>query len=519
MQDGERRLDGGKTLDLPMGQRLVDVIAGTLGVEEGRRSRAVARAGRETKDFADRAGRRQGVRQFAGFGLRRGAHAAAASGIDGAALSVKQAQIMNAKGTTMKLAPAILAALLLGSPAFAAAQDPPPPEKRAAWIVPLDGPALVGKPVTFSLKGHPGDARWELGDGATADGSSIKHTYQKPGVYRVVMGSRAGDALNELSSAIVRVHTPETLHLPQVILDTDARNEVDDQHYLGYGLFSNVDVLGINSIHHGLRPDHGGEAQEPINYGEIHYIIQISRASGLLKHRPENLLPQVFHGARLPLQVPASGNWTDTQPVKSEASEAILAAARGASPDNPVWVLPVGPCTNVASAILLAREEGLDLKSRIRIVWLGGGPEQVHVKSFNGRNDPWSVYVTGQSGLDFWIILENPTGASITMDKRVESDLYPKNPLGKYLEAITPAGKKALYNLTTVSMVIGNHLGKPWLTSVEPSGVLGPDQKYRWEKMDSPSNVRIIRDIDEEAMKADFFATLNGKPAALPPTR
>ncbi len=388
-------------------------------------------------------------------------------------------------------------------------------------IVPLDGPVLAGKPVMFSLNGKLNDAYWELGDGATAEGPSVNHTYQKPGFYRIVMGSKVGDTFNELSSAIVRVHTQETLHLPQVILDTDARNEIDDQHYIGYGLFSNVDLLGINSIHHGLRPDHGGHAQEQINYGEIHYIFQLSRASGLLKHRPENLMPLVFHGARLPLQVPSSGKWQDTKPVKSEASDAILAAARGASPDNPVWVLPVGPCTNIANAILLAREEGLDLKSRIKIVWLGGGPEQVNSGSFNGENDPWSVYVTGQSGVEFWIILENPTGASLAIDKRTDLGLYPDNQLGKYLVAISNIHStepmKSLYDLTTISMVIGKHLGKPWLTLVEPSVVLGPDQEYRWQKVDSPTNVHIIREIDAKAMKADFFNTLNGKPTTLTP--
>ena len=410
--------------------------------------------------------------------------------------------------------------VLLAFPGFAAAQDLSTREKRAAWIVPLDGPVLAGNPVTFRISGNPSDPRWDLGDGATADGSSVSHTYQKPGIHRVVLGSKVGGTLNELSSAIVRVHTPETVHLPQVFLDTDARNEVDDQHCISYALFSNVDVLGIKSIHHGPhRLDHGGHAQEDINYGEIHYILQLSRTSGLLKHRPENLMPPVFHGARVPLQVPASGNWSDTPPVESEGSEAILAAACGASPDNPVWVLPVGPCTDIASAILLARDEGWDLKSRIKVIWLGGGPEQVHGKSFNGSNDPWSVYVTGQSGVEFWIILENPTGASITMDKRVESDLYPNNPLGTYLEAITPAGKKALYDLTAVSLVIGNYLGKPWLTRVEPSVVLGPDQGYRWRKVNSPANGDVIRDIDEEAMKVDCFDTLNGKPTALPPTR
>jgi hypothetical protein len=91
--------------------------------------------------------------------------------------------------------------------------------------------------------------------------------------------------------------------------------------------------------------------------------------------------------------------------------------------------------------------------------------------------------------------------------------------LGEYLKAITPAHSKALYDLTAVSLVIGKHLGKPWLTLVEPSVVLGPDQEYRWQKVDSPTNVYIVRTIDAEAMKVDFFDTLNGKPTALPPKR
>jgi len=262
----------------------------------------------------------------------------------------------------------------------------------------------------------------------------------------------------------------------------------------------------------------------------------ISRRSGLLKHRKENQIPQAFRGAKVPLEVPASGNWSDTQPVKCEASEAILAAARGASPDNPVWVLPVGPCTNVASAILLAREEGLDLKSRIKICWLGGTQERV-TNNFNGNNDPWSVYVTGQNGVEFWIIPARPTGVSLLFDKRFESDLYPDNPLGEYLKEITPAIAKALLDLTTISMVISNHVakiqteaeisrpaplpwhGRHWLKYVAVSEILGPDQDYRFREVKSPTNVRIIHDVNEEAMKADFFNTLNGKPTDLPPKR
>jgi hypothetical protein len=255
-------------------------------------------------------------------------------------------------------------------PGFAAAQDMSTQAARAARagaIVPLDGPVLAGKPVTFKLSGNPSNPHWKLGDGSTADGSSVTHTYQKPGIYRVVMGSKVGETFNELSSAIVRVHTPETLHLPQVLLDTDARNEVDDQHYIAYGLFSNVDVLGINSVHHTRWADNEirlvRAGTETLNYNEIVNILDLSTKSGL----PDARVPMVFRGATEPLKTSSSRKWHDTKPIVTEAGEAILAAARGASPDNPVWVLPVGPCTNIASAILQAREEGLDLKSRIKI--------------------------------------------------------------------------------------------------------------------------------------------------------
>jgi hypothetical protein len=145
------------------------------------------------------------------------------------------------------LACGLVASLL---PDFVAAQDLSTQAMHAAHagaVVPLDGPVLAGKPVTFKLSGNPGKPHWDLGDGATTEGSAITHTYQKPGIYCVVMGSKVGDTFNELSSAIVRVHTPETLHLPQVLLDTDAANEIDDQHAIAYAVFSELDVLAITS--------------------------------------------------------------------------------------------------------------------------------------------------------------------------------------------------------------------------------------------------------------------------------
>ena len=54
-----------------------------------------------------------------------------------------------------------------------------------------------------------------------------------------------------------------------------------------------------------------------------------------------------------------------------------------------------------------------------------------------------------------------------------------------------------------------------WLKEVEPVKVLEPDKEDKWKKVEEHASVHIIRDIDEEAMKLDFFNTLNGKPTQL----
>jgi len=369
-----------------------------------------------------------------------------------------------------------------------------------ARIKPLEHVVLTGEAVVFEgmASGKLNkNYEWDFGDGETAHGESSSHVFDSPGIYEVKLNVSDGMD-NDTCLALVRVHTEETVGTPQLLLDTDAKNEVDDQHYISYGLFSDLDILGINSIHHG-----GG--QEPTNYGEILNIIDLASQSGLPEHRK----PLVFRGANKRLVVPESRKWQDTIPEVTPASEAILAAARGAAPGNPVLVLPVGPCTNVASAMLQARAEGLDLTGRLRVIGLVGGPKSASVGTFNGANDPWSVYVVAKSGIEFWALLESPTGASLRFDKRKEGNLYPKNPLGDYLKKITPAHNKSLFDVATISMVIGEQRHMDWLTEVEFSKLLGPEQNYFWDPTTEPTNLRVIRDIDEEAMKDDFFETIN----------
>ncbi|UCG59909.1 MAG: PKD domain-containing protein [Phycisphaerales bacterium] len=372
----------------------------------------------------------------------------------------------------------------------------PPVEAR---IQPLMAPVMAGKPVRLFADGSIGDVTsydWDFGDGKTTRGNVVDHIFSEPGIYKVKLSVSDGTYSDDCL-AIVRAHTEDTLHLPQVVLDTDQKNEQDDQHYLGYGLFSELDILGVNSIHHG-----GG--QEPINYAEILNIIGLSERSGLPAHRK----PFVFRGANKRLDISASRKWSDTMPIISQASDAILAAARGASPSNRVWVVPVGPGTNTASAILQAQAEGLDLRDRVRIMWLGGSNNEI-INEFNGNNDPWSMYVVTQSPLETWI-MPAPVGARVRIDKRTEADLYADNPLGQYLRKIVPARSKPLFDPSCLSAIISRRLNLGWIKETEPVTVAGPDDGYRWSKTERPTNVRVIRQIDQEAMKLDIFNTMKG---------
>jgi hypothetical protein len=378
------------------------------------------------------------------------------------------------------------------------------PAPFQARIAPLTAPVMAGRPVTFDGRGTTiaeAGFVWDFGDQSQAEGKRVEHTFREPGIRKVTLTVSDGKHTH-VGMAIVRVHTPETVHVPQVHLDTDQKNEQDDQHYFGYALFSELDVLGVNSVHHG-----GG--QEPVNYGEILHVLDLARQSGL----PEGREPFVFHGADARLSPPTSGAWYDTEPEVSEASEAILASARGASPTNPVWVAPVGPGTNVASAILQARAQGLDLKDRLRVIWLGGSKDRIGGE-FNGNNDPWSMYVVASSGVETWIV-PAAVGARVSIDKRSEGHLYADHPLGRYLKRIVPAKRKALYDATALSSIISMRLGLDWIKKVERITVAGPDRQYAWTRSEDPDAVRVIREIDQKAMQRDLFDTMKGKPTRL----
>jgi hypothetical protein len=89
--------------------------------------------------------------------------------------------------------------------------------------------------------------------------------------------------------------------------------------------------------------------------------------------------------------------------------------------------------------------------------------------------------------------------------------LYADHPLGQYLKQIVPAKHKALYDASTLSAIISMRLDLGWIKKVEKVTVAGPDQQYTWTRSDDLDAVRVIREIDQQAMQRDLFDSMKGK--------
>jgi purine nucleosidase len=286
------------------------------------------------------------------------------------------------------------------SPGFAAAQDLSTPAARAAraeGIVPLDRPVLVGKPVTFKLKVNPSNPHWNLGDGATADGSSVTHTYQEPGIYRILMGSAAAQ---------------EKMRL---IIDTDACAEIDDQNAIAYALFSgnHFEVEGITVNRGSDYPER--TAHRPY-FGRVDIDDHFTEAANVAKMCASSDVPVLKGPAGNYRQV--KGNINNATFDGSDAVNFIIQRAHAHS-NRPLRIYACGNLTNVALALL----KDPTIAPKIEIWWLGtewprnhacnnhaGDLDAVDAILANPQNVPFHIIPWPHLGVTFAEIRDRMTG-------------------------------------------------------------------------------------------------------------
>ena len=207
-----------------------------------------------------------------------------------------------------------------------------------------------------------------------------------------------------------------------VVLDTDAFNEIDDQYAISY-LLRSTEKLNARAIYAApyTKP---GKLTDPgvgmeLSYGEIYRVLE-----RLGESRP------VFRGSTSYLP-------DEKTPVISDAARDLAARVENYSPEKPLYIVAIGAITNVASAILLNPK----VAENAVVVWLGGHAMHYHDNNeFNARQDVAAARVVFTSGVPFVQLPCCGVVSAFTLSRPdIDAWLVGKSEISDYLAKITIA--------------------------------------------------------------------------------
>lgn len=171
----------------------------------------------------------------------------------------------------------------------------------------------------------------------------------------------------------------------RVIINTDAKNEADDQYAIVHGLLTPMfDLRGLIAAQWGhRRSDHSMlDSRE-----EIDRLLDLTGLRGQVT---------VANGA-------AEAIADEHTPADSPGARLIIEESKAATVDDPLYVAFLGPLTDMASAILIDPEVA---RRPVVVIWIGGldydeRPTPGRIE-FNLSNDIAAANVVFDSGITLW---------------------------------------------------------------------------------------------------------------------
>ena len=282
-----------------------------------------------------------------------------------------------------------------------------------------------------------------------------------------------------------------------VVLDTDAYNEVDDQFAISYMLKSK-ERLNTKAIY--AAPFFNGNSVSPKDgmeksYNEIFKILLLAGEEC-----------DVFRGSEKYLD-------DENTPVISSAAEDLVERAKNYSPEKPLYVVAIGAITNIASAILL----NPDIIENIVVVWLGGHGLHYHnTKEFNMYQDVAAARVVMRSGVPFVQLPCMGVVDKFAVSKQeLELWLKGKNQLADYLATNAIAAAEAYAKGRAWTRVIWDVTAVGWLLNdsdrfmqsrVIPTPIPTYDNFYATDYNGHP--MRYVYSINRDNLMNDLFEKL-----------
>lgn len=304
----------------------------------------------------------------------------------------------------------------------------------------------------------------------------------------------------------------------KVIFDTDANNELDDQHALAYLLFSG-DVFQVAGVTVNATRN-GGDIHE--QYKEAERVMRLCDRFG-----------------KIPLYKGANGSFEDIRPFVhqqtfdgAEAVNFIIEQAKAVRKGKLI-LLPVGKLTNIA----LALEKEPSIASKIRIVWLGSNyPEP---GEYNQVNDVPSMNYILEKDVPFEMVTVRygkPTGTDAVRASAEEIYRIMPGKGPKAAESVTGRHGQAFRNFGDYSVNLFEHIrlhGNPPSRALFDMAAVAIVKNPDWaeqklipapvyenevwvEKPDNQRKITVWENFSKEAIMADFYHVMENYVLAEP---
>lgn len=287
----------------------------------------------------------------------------------------------------------------------------------------------------------------------------------------------------------MKYNVPEKKRI-RVILDTDAKNEADDQFAIVHALLTpRFRVEGIIAAQFGERRT---ERSMMESYEEIKKILVYMDLEG---------------------KVPCLKGYTGKMCREEESEGVDFIVERALAEDSKLHIAVLGPLTNVAAAIRKKPE----IQDKLHIVWIGGGTYPYGEEEFNLSNDIEAANYVFSSKAEVWQITRQAYYKMKVGFAELEAKVRPQGELGEYLcrqmielnnsledEAVWPLGECwNICDLAATGLLIDEHeyfyqqIPAPYIT-----------QEMNYVKRPNNKTIRVYEKVDERFILEDFFAKL-----------
>ncbi len=280
----------------------------------------------------------------------------------------------------------------------------------------------------------------------------------------------------------------------RVIINTDAKNEADDQFAIVHALLTpKLQIKGLIGAHYGVRDSNNTMLK---SYDECRKILEIMNLSDRI---------EIYQGARE--AITKNGDYE-----YSDGAELIVREALSDS-SVPLYVIFMGPITDLACAYL----EHPEIAERLTAIWIGGGAYPRGGWEFNLSNDIEAANIIFHSPVKLWQVPMNIYGKMQVSLTELEMKVAPYGEIGAYLfrqmielnNALAsrlewPAGESwCLGDSLAVGLLI-----EPMEMYSEMREVPAVDENMNYHFTGKGRKIRVYHDVNERFILEDFYSKL-----------